>query len=106
MELKHYKRESLQTIYKEDILIDVKKLPSGHASEMKPLQKLLKMLLIVILKNVKIFSVNAYKNKFPDLMKQEAKIIKNLIAPQKTIPAQSLTYPILQRSSKVSFSYN
>ena len=54
MELKHYKRESLQTIYKEDILIDVKKLPSGHASEMKPLQKLLKMLLIVILKNVKI----------------------------------------------------
>ena len=45
---------------------------------MKPLQKFFKILPIVIAKNVKIFSGNAYKNKFPDLMKKEAKIIKKL----------------------------
>ena len=39
-------------------------------------------------------------------MKKEAEIIKNLITPQNTIPTQSITYPVLQRSSKVSFSYN
>ena len=104
MELKHSRYKLY--INKEDILIAIKKLPSEHASEMKPLQKLLKILQIVIAKNIKIFSVNCYKNKFPDLMKKDAEIIKNLITPQNTIPTQSITYPVLQRSSKVSFSYN
>ena len=58
MELKHSRYKLY--IYKEDILIAIKKLPSEHASEMKPLQKLLKILQIVIAKNIKIFSVNCY----------------------------------------------
>ena len=54
MELKHSRYKLY--INKEDILIAIKKLPSEHASEMKPLQKLLKILQIVIAKNKDIFS--------------------------------------------------
>lgn len=97
---------SLQLIFKEDILKAVIKLPSDKACISKVVKIFTKAFFCEKLKD----TANKYlqENKYPDLMKKAeiTSVFKKNITPLKKIVVQSVLYPILQRSSEVSFSYN